>query len=172
MSIVINTPLGPKITVTPAKSSYVSIAPSPASSVSKITISPISTNRISIQVTRTEPANININPVSRDIIVLNPPAKPTITISSVGVQGPPGPPGVAGRDGSNGTNGIDSLGFYEHNQSMPSNLWVVTHNLNRRPSVTVTDTAGQMWIGDVEHQSLQQLTIGFGSAFAGRAYLI
>ena len=65
---------------------------------------------------------------------------------------------------------------YTHNQTSTSNTWVVTHNLNRFPSVTVVDSAGSIVVGTVLYNSNKQLTITFCSsgsalAFQGKAYL-
>ena len=65
---------------------------------------------------------------------------------------------------------------YTHNQTSTSNTWVVTHNLNRFPSVTVVDSGGSIVVGTVVYNSNKQLTITFFSggsalAFQGKAYL-
>ena len=65
---------------------------------------------------------------------------------------------------------------YTHNQTSTSNTWVVTHNLNRFPSVTVVDSAGSIVVGTVVYNSNKQRTITFFSsgsavAFQGKAYL-
>ena len=65
---------------------------------------------------------------------------------------------------------------FTHNQTSTSNTWVVTHNLNRFPSVTVVDTGNNVVIGTIVYNSNKQLTITFFSqgspmAFQGKAYL-
>ena len=60
---------------------------------------------------------------------------------------------------------------YLHIQSVPSNEWNIIHNLNKYPSVSVFDSAGNEVIGDVQYTSLQQLTIKFSGEFAGKATL-
>lgn len=60
---------------------------------------------------------------------------------------------------------------YEHNQATPSSFWTVTHNLGKRPSVSVFTSANDEVEGDVEHLSNTQLTIAFSAPFAGVAYL-
>lgn len=59
-----------------------------------------------------------------------------------------------------------------HEQLSPSNLWVINHNLSKYPSVTVTDSAGHVVIGDVKHVSLNTTEISFSAAFAGKAILV
>ena len=46
----------------------------------------------------------------------------------------------------------------------------VTHNLGRRPSVTITDTAGTEYEADVVHVNDNQLVVTFGSAMSGFVY--
>ena len=60
---------------------------------------------------------------------------------------------------------------YTHDQSSPTTTWTVTHNLGKRPSVTVIDTSGQVWIGKVEYLSDNAVRLSFNAAFAGKAYL-
>ena len=65
---------------------------------------------------------------------------------------------------------------FTHNQSTTSDTWVITHNLNRFPSVTIVDSANTIVQGTVVYNSNKQLTVTFfasGSAlaFQGKAYL-
>lgn len=83
----------------------------------------------------------------------------TPRVYSVEAQGPQGP---AGADGDK---------HYAHTQAVPAATWVIDHGLNKRPSVTVTDSAGSIVIGEVDYDTADQLTLYFSSAFAGTAYL-
>lgn len=76
-------------------------------------------------------------------------------------QGPPGPstPGGSG-----------DLTF-THTQGAASDVWVITHNLGKRPSVTVQDSANDAVDGDVVYNDSNTLTITFSAAFSGFAYL-
>ena len=47
----------------------------------------------------------------------------------------------------------------------------IEHNLDKRPSVTVIDTAGNELLGDVEYVDENNLTISFSSPVRGIAYL-
>lgn len=49
--------------------------------------------------------------------------------------------------------------------------WVITHNLGYRPNVHIEDSSGATWIGDITHNSDNQLTLTFSAAFAGTAWL-
>lgn len=53
----------------------------------------------------------------------------------------------------------------------PSATWVVTHNLDAYPSVTVVDSGGTVVVGDVVYNSSMQLTITFAAGFSGTVYL-
>lgn len=59
---------------------------------------------------------------------------------------------------------------YVHDQGSASAEWVITHNLGKYCSVTVVDTANTVVIGEVEYNSVNQVTLTFKSAFAGKAY--
>lgn len=60
---------------------------------------------------------------------------------------------------------------YTHNQPTAAASWVVVHNLNRHPSVMVVDTGDSVIVPDIHYDSLNQITINFGSATSGKAYL-
>jgi hypothetical protein len=64
-----------------------------------------------------------------------------------------------------------SFQYYVFNQNTPSTTWTITHNLGRRPSVTVVDSAGTVVIGEVTYTSDNALTIQFSAGFSGQAYL-
>jgi len=50
-------------------------------------------------------------------------------------------------------------------------VWTITHNLGKNPSVSVADSAGTWVVGEVEYLSNNELTITFNSSFSGVAYL-
>lgn len=56
-------------------------------------------------------------------------------------------------------------------QSTSAAVWTITHNLGKRPSISVVDSAGTNVVGAVNHTSNNELTITFSSAFKGTAYL-
>ena len=75
------------------------------------------------------------------------------------------------------TEGVTNLYFktsrvaYTHLQGSPSNTWVINHNLNFYPNVTVQDSAGTIYEGEISYTNLDSLTVTFSSAFSGKAYL-
>lgn len=76
---------------------------------------------------------------------------------------------------------IDEEGFLWVNPNEDKNFtfkqktaesnWVIQHNLEKFPSVTVVDSAGSAVIGEVSYVDENNLTITFSAAFAGVAYL-
>lgn len=81
-----------------------------------------------------------------------------VTVTSVGAQGPQGISGVGDK-------------HYQHIQASASSTWVIIHNLNKRPAVTVVDSTDREVEGEIVHDSLNQATITFTAAFAGKAYV-
>lgn len=63
-------------------------------------------------------------------------------------------------------------GTYTHEQAIASDVWVIHHNLNKRPSVTVVDTAETEQIPDEKvYNDENTITLYFISEFSGKAYL-
>lgn len=70
----------------------------------------------------------------------------------------------------------ESLGIVDDknfvfNQNVASNEWIVNHNLNKYPSVSVVDSGNNIVIGEVTYINENVLKIIFSSAFSGSAYL-
>lgn len=59
---------------------------------------------------------------------------------------------------------------FVYTQNVASATWVVTHNLNKFPSVSVVDSANTLVNGQVEYNSLNEVTISFRAAFTGKAF--
>lgn len=60
---------------------------------------------------------------------------------------------------------------YTHTQLTSSTTWNVTHNLNKRPSVTIVDDGSNVVIGDIQYINENELTITFNSGVSGKAYM-
>ena len=60
---------------------------------------------------------------------------------------------------------------YIHHQISASREWLVCHNLNKHPSVTVVDSASTVVVGDIAYLNTDELIIHFTSEFSGRAFL-
>jgi hypothetical protein len=65
----------------------------------------------------------------------------------------------------------DAKRSYLHVQGAASATWVINHNLNRYPNVSVMSSTDDVVIGDVHYDSLNQITITFAGAFSGKAVM-
>jgi hypothetical protein len=88
----------------------------------------------------------------------------TLVGGPTGPQGPPGTPGMPGAPGAGGDLA------YVHTQGAASASWVVPHNLNKFPSVSVVDSGGSVVLPDVLYTDANHVTVQFGSATSGKAY--
>ena len=59
---------------------------------------------------------------------------------------------------------------YAHEEVIPSVQWNITHGLNTYPAVQVVDSAGTIVEGDVKYNDVNNVTLNFSAAFAGKAY--
>ena len=59
---------------------------------------------------------------------------------------------------------------FVHDQGSASATWVVDHNLAKKPSVTVVDSASTVIIGQVVYNTDNRCTITFEAAFSGKAF--
>lgn len=60
---------------------------------------------------------------------------------------------------------------YVHTQGIASTSWVIPHNLNFYPNVTVVNSTGHTLVGDITYTSTTSLTLTFSAAITGTAYL-
>lgn len=60
---------------------------------------------------------------------------------------------------------------YIHEQQVASKRWVISHPLEKFPSVTVIDTAGTVVVGDVEYVLNSLIIITFSAEFSGKVFL-
>lgn len=60
---------------------------------------------------------------------------------------------------------------YIHVQSIPLDVWIINHPLNKRPSVTIIDSTGRKVSSTVEYISNYQLIIKHSGAMSGEVYL-
>lgn len=59
---------------------------------------------------------------------------------------------------------------YTHTERRPTKFWLVRHNLNKYPSVTVVDSSGRVCIGEVQYHDKNKLSLIFSAGFSGTAY--
>ena len=60
---------------------------------------------------------------------------------------------------------------YVHDQQVASASWVIVHNMGKKPSVSIVDTADDEVIAKVTYNSNNQVTLTFSSPISGKAYL-
>ena len=60
---------------------------------------------------------------------------------------------------------------FEYQQTEVATEWNVVHNLNKYPSVTITDALGNVILGDVQYIDSNQLKITLQTPYNGWAYL-
>jgi len=58
---------------------------------------------------------------------------------------------------------------YRFTQDMPAKIWYVSHNLNKNPSVTITDTAGSVFVGYIDYTDKNNLVITLNAETSGIA---
>lgn len=56
-------------------------------------------------------------------------------------------------------------------QNSGAATWTINHNLNKFPGVTITTSAGEQVLADINHTNKNTLTISFAGAVSGYAYL-
>ena len=70
---------------------------------------------------------------------------------------------------------IDNLGVvdakYVHEQNEAAEIWIINHNLNKKPSITIVDSAETVVVGEEEYIDNNRLIIRFKNKFKGKAYL-
>ena len=66
---------------------------------------------------------------------------------------------------------VEDKNFYYEHSGAASDTWVIVHNLNKYPSVSVIDSYGTEVIGEVTYDTINQITIKFRGAFKGKATL-
>jgi len=101
--------------------------------------------------------------------ILDPKADITVIVE----QGAPGPKGEKGDPGEPGEPGLagQAAQAFVFNQMTPLSVWTIQHNLANYPGVTVVDSSGAVVVGDIEYIDSNNITITFGAAFGGIAYL-
>lgn len=88
-----------------------------------------------------------------------------IEIVYPGPRGPKGDPGIQGPSGPAGGS------YLEYVQASPSASWIVTHNLNKIPTVTLISDDNKMIIPDVDFTSANSLTLMFPAPTTGKVVL-
>lgn len=78
------------------------------------------------------------------------------------------------KDGMNAIFSIDRYGgdkYFKFEQGISSVEWRISHNLNKKPSVTVVDEYDRVVVPAVEYVNDNYIILRFNFAFKGKAYL-
>ena len=59
---------------------------------------------------------------------------------------------------------------YVHTQIAAANSWIIPHNLNKYPAITIVDSGGTVVIGEIEYINLNLADVKFNGIFSGKAY--
>ena len=114
-------------------------------------------NETPVYVTTVDDA-VSVNIIEEDLV---------IHIDALGPQGPSGIDGIAGPQGYMGVNDVS----YTHNQDVSASTWVINHNLDFQPNITIVDSAGTVVEGDYTYTNSTTVIAEFNGGFAGKAYL-
>lgn len=77
---------------------------------------------------------------------------------------------VAGVSSNVWNQAASRAGGFVHSQNVPASTWSVTHNLDKRPSVTIVDSGESVVVGDVQYTDNNSVVLVFTAAFSGKAY--
>lgn len=106
----------------------------------------------------------------------------TFQLTHIGRQGVPGQPGrgvptggVTGQvlaklsdaDGDSGWETFDAADKYFTQEFLPTTFVNVNHALNKKPAVTIIDSAGDEVEGDILFVDNNNITVSFSAAFGG-----
>lgn len=70
-----------------------------------------------------------------------------------------------------GLNDANRTYEFVHTQGSPSDVWIINHDLNKYCSVTIVDSGKNVVFGNIQYNSLTQITVSFESEFSGQAFL-
>jgi len=59
---------------------------------------------------------------------------------------------------------------YEHTQLLAADVWTVVHHLDKKPAVTVVDSADTVVVGEVLYLNNDTVELRFIGQFSGKAY--
>jgi len=132
-----------------------------------------------------EDTTVTVSPDTSTTVITSETTTDTITISDIGVAGPPNVLTIGTVTYGDlavtitGTSPSQTLNFvlpgatsWTHIQSSPSASWTITHNLGYYPGgVSVVDSGGNTCLGDIQYTDTNSLVVNFADAFSGVAYL-
>jgi hypothetical protein len=66
---------------------------------------------------------------------------------------------------------ISPVHYFRFEQSIPSDIWHILHTMNKKPSVTITDSAGSVVEGAIQYIDNYNIIVTFSAGFSGFAEL-
>jgi hypothetical protein len=60
---------------------------------------------------------------------------------------------------------------FVYTQAVPATNWIVNHNLNKFPSITIVDSGNTTVEGSITYNNQNTVTLSFSAQFSGKAYL-
>lgn len=69
------------------------------------------------------------------------------------------------------TAGVSNDLHHTHDQNSASATWNIQHNLGKKPSVVIVDSADTVLYGHIEYTDLNNLTITLSAPTSGKAYI-
>lgn len=166
---VTGTASNPKVNISTFVSSQLGNLIYLSSTDGKLQVNPITSPDGSIEVSTTS-TELQIKLAAEIVSQINAALKPGDNVSEL-VNNGDGTSPFATEELLNTTIAENKDKNYIHNQLSASNSWVLNHNLNKYGSVTIVDSGNTIVVGDVEYNSLNQITINFNASFSGKAYV-
>ncbi len=118
---------------------------------------------------------VEVHDSSSALITVDEPGVQTVAVITAGPIGPRGPAGADGAAGADGPPGPPGTGTaspgFEQSFVIPSTTWVIHHNLDVYPVVTLVDLYGAEIGGDVITPDRNTVVVEFAVPFAGTARL-
>ena len=65
---------------------------------------------------------------------------------------------------------LNKVTTYVHEQGIASDTWIINHNLNKKPSITIVDSADNVVEGAEKYIDNNTIEIYFNGAFKGKDY--
>lgn len=68
-------------------------------------------------------------------------------------------------------NGVSASSFVYDRGGVAASSWIIEHNLNKYPQISLMDDSGNQFEADVIYNSLNSLTVNFSRPISGKAVL-
>lgn len=110
--------------------------------------------------------NLTLKAVQRSVKLIQ--KVSNIQLKQTGRAGPQGPQGIQGIQGEQGPPGSDATDKNFVQNFTNASVVTATHNLSKYPAVSITDSAGDEVVGQIEYLSINQIRASFSNSFTGK----